>query len=66
MCECDFGVLLWSLLSGYSGPAWGALRLHKEAFSLRNVPSQIEEEPDQSITTLRGSQRLSLDASDIA
>lgn len=54
MYECDFGVLLWSLLSGYSGPARGFSSTKRP--SLNNVPSQIEEEPDQSITTLEGSQ----------
>lgn len=54
MTVCDSGALRWSLLSGYNGPAWGLSSTKRP--SLNNAPSQIEEEPDQSITTLKGSQ----------
>lgn len=50
MTVCDSGALRWSLLSGHSAPAWG--RSSTKRPSLNNKPSQIEEEPDQSITTL--------------
>lgn len=54
MIVCDSGAVCWSLLSGYNGPAWGPSSTKRP--SLNNVPSQREEEPDQSITTLKGSQ----------
>lgn len=58
MCICmtvrDSGAVRWSLLSGYNGPARGLNSTKRP--SLNNTPSQIEEEPDQSITTLKGSQ----------
>lgn len=54
MTVCDSGALRWSLLSGYNGPARGLSSTKRP--SLNNTPSQIEEEPDQSITTLKGSQ----------
>lgn len=50
----DSGALGWGLLSGYNGPARGFNSTKRP--SLNNEPSQIEEEPDQSITTLKGSQ----------
>lgn len=53
---CDSRALCWSLLSGHNGPAWGLSSTKRP--SLNNEPSQIEEEPDQSITTLKGSQRF--------
>lgn len=50
MTVCDLGALCWSLLSGHNGPAWGLSSTKRP--SLNNEPSQIEEEPDQSIITL--------------
>lgn len=55
VCECDLGVLaLEPAVWVYNDLAWGFSSTKRP--SLNNVPSQIEQEPDQSITTLKGSQ----------